>query len=54
MRVLFIHKTTFQVLEYVGVTNIAYDSTTYNYVVTYGSGSTASASINLYNIQILW
>ena len=51
MNVLLINKSDFNVIQLIGVTNIAYSSG--SVTITHGGGS-GSYSLSTYNIAILW
>lgn len=53
MTVIAMNKNTFTVMQYNGVTNIAYNSATNNYVITYSSG-TANVIGDNYVISVLF
>ena len=53
MTVVLINKVTFDVIQLVNVSNIAYDSATNIYTIT-GSPTSGSYNANTYNLQIIW
>lgn len=54
MVVLIVSKTTMQSGEFKNVTNIAFNSSTNQFTITYGSGTTATYSADLYYLTVLW
>lgn len=53
MTVILMHKTNFGVDQYNGVTNIAYNTSTQIYTITYGSGTTTSYDGHNYTLSVL-
>lgn len=53
MTVVLINKVTFDVIQLVNVSNIAYDSATDFYTIT-GSPTSGSYNAKTYNLQIIW
>ena len=54
MTVIAMHKTNFTVIQYNGATNIAYNSATNTYVVTYNNGTTANVMGDNYVLSVLF
>lgn len=53
LTVVLINKVTFDVIQLVNVSNIAYDSATDFYTIT-GSPTSGSYNAKTYNLQIIW
>lgn len=54
MTVILMHKKNFGVDQYNDVSNIAYNSATQTYTITYGSGNVTSYDGHNYTITILF
>lgn len=54
MKVIVKNKLTFETLEYTNVTNVAYNSSTKVYTITYGTNQTASFSGDDYLVAIVF
>lgn len=52
MKVILVNKVTFDVIQIINVSNIAYDSSTNFFTITGSPGGTYNA--NYYNLQVLW
>ena len=52
MKVILMNKTTFEVIQFTNVTNIAYDSGTNFYTITGTPAGSYNAGV--YNLQIIW
>lgn len=52
MKVILVNKITFDVIQIINVSNIAYDSSTNYFTITGTGGGTFNA--NNYNLQVLW
>ena len=53
LTVVLIHKVTFDVIQLVNVSNIAYDSSTEFYTIT-GTPTSGTYNGKTYNLQIIW
>lgn len=53
MTVVLINKVTFDVIQLVNVSNIAYDSSTEYYTIT-GTPTSGTYNAKTYNLQIIW
>lgn len=54
MKVIVKNKLTFDTIQYDNVSNIAYDTSTKIYTITYGSSQTASFSSDNYLVAVMF